>query len=123
MTLPWILQWPGILFPTIGLFIAALAVLIGIVVHETHDTVKTVAAILHVSESDTNDIRLTWGPFPFWMPGTIAISVCIPVRTVPTIRNFEDATDVAGQLMDVLEMTDAEPPALHRRIWNWKFTR
>ena len=35
----------------------------------------------------------------------------------------EDATDVAGQLMDVLEMTDAEPPALHRRVWSWKFTR
>lgn len=123
MSLPWILQWPGILFPAIGLLIAALAVLIGIVVHETHDTVKTVAAILHVSESDTNDIRLTWGPFPFWMPASVAMSVRVPVRTVPTIRNFEDATDVAGQLMDVLEMSDAEPPTLHRRIWNWKFTR
>lgn len=123
MSLPWILQWPGILFPATGLLIAALAVLIGIVVHETHDTVKTVAAILHVSESDINDIRLTWGPFPFWMPGTIAVSVHVPVRAAPTIRNFEDATDVAGQLMDVLEMTDAEPPTLHRRIWNWKFTR
>lgn len=123
MSLPWILQWPGILFPAIGLLIAAIAVLIGVIAHETHDTVKTVAAILHVSESDTNDIRLTWGPFPFWMPDTIAISVRIPVRTVPTIRNFEDATDVAGQLMDVLEMADAEPPALHRRIWSWKFTR
>lgn len=123
MSLPWILQWPGILLPAIGLLIAALAVLIGIVVHETHDTVKTVAAILHVSESDTNDIRLTWGPFPFWMPASVAMSVRVPVRTVPTIRNFEDATDVAGQLMDVLEMADAEPPTLHRRIWNWKFTR
>lgn len=30
---------------------------------------------------------------------------------------------MAGQLMDVLEMTDAEPPALHRRVWSWKFTR
>ena len=57
------------------------------------------------------------------MPDTIAISVRIPVRAVPTIRNFEDATDAAGQLMDVLEMSDAEPPTLHRRIWNWKFTR
>lgn len=123
MSLPWILQWPGILFPAIGLLIAAIAVLIGVIAHETHDTVKTVAAILHVSESDTNDIRLTWGPFPFWMPDTIAISVRIPVRAVPTIRNFEDATDAAGQLMDVLEMSDAEPPTLHRRIWNWKFTR
>lgn len=123
MSLPWILQWPGILFPATGLLIAALAVLIGIVVHETRDTVKTVAAILHVSESDVNDIRLTWGPFPFWTPGTVAMSARVPVRAVPTIRNFEDATDAAGQLMDVLEMTDAEPPALHRRVWSWKFTR
>ena len=106
MSLPWILQWPGILFPAIGLLIAVLAVLIGIVVHETHDTVKTVAAILHV-----------------WTPGTVAMSARVPVRAVPTIRNFEDATDAAGQLMDVLEMTDAEPPALHRRVWSWKFTR
>jgi len=116
MSLPWILQWPGILFPAIGLLIAVLAVLIGIVVHETHDTVKTVAAILHVGESDINSIRLTWGPFPFWTPGTVAMSARVPVRAVPTIRNFEDATDAAGQLMDVLEMTDAEPPALHRRV-------
>lgn len=123
MSLPWILQWPGILLPAIGLLIAVLATLICVITHETRDTVKTVAAILHVSESDVNDIRITWGPFPFWMPGTVAMSVRVPVRTVPTIRNFEDATDVAGQLMDVLEMTDAEPPTLHRRIWSWKFTR
>ena len=123
MSLPWILQWPGILLPAIGLLIAVLATLIGVITHETRDTVKTVAAILHVSESDINDIRITWGPFPFWMPATIAMSVRVPVRTVPTIRNFEDATDVAGQLMDVLEMDDAEPPTLHRRIWSWKFTR
>lgn len=123
MGLPWILQWPGILFPAIGLLIAALAVLIDVIAHETRDTAKTVAAILRVGESDINSIRLTWGPFPFWMPGTIAMSVHVPVRAVPTIRNFEDATDVAGQLMDVLEMADAEPPALHRRIWSWKFTR
>lgn len=123
MSLPWILQWPGILLPAIGLLIAVLATLIGVITHETHDTVKTVAAILHVSESDINDIRITWGPFPFWMPGTIAMSVRVPVRTVPTIRNFEDATDVAGQLMDVLEMDDAEPPTLHWRIWSWKFAR
>lgn len=123
MSLPWILQWPGILLPATGLFIAVLAVLIGIVVHETRDTVKTVAAILHVSESDVNDIRLTWGPFPFWMPATITMSVHVPVRTVPNLKGFEDATDAAGRLMDVLEMDDAEPPTLHRRIWNWKFTR
>ena len=78
MSLPWILQWPGILFPAIGLLIAVLAVLIGIVVHETHDTVKTVAAILHVGESDINSIRLTWGPFPFWTPGTVAMSARVP---------------------------------------------
>lgn len=123
MSLPWILQWPGILLPAIGLLIAVLATLIGVITHETHDTVKTVAVILHVSESDINDIRITWGPFPFWMPATTAMSVRVPVRTVPNLRGFEDATDVAGRLMDVLEMDDAEPPALHRRIWSWKFTR
>ena len=75
MSLPWILQWPGILFPATGLLIAALAVLIGVIAHETHDTVKTVAAILHVGESDINSIRLAWGPFPFWMPASVAMSV------------------------------------------------
>lgn len=123
MSLPWIMQWPGILFPAIGLLATILTVLIGVIIHETRDTVKTVAAILHVGDSDITGIQITWGPFPFWMPGTIAISVRVPVRAAPTIRNFEDATDVAGQLMDVLEMADAEPPALHRRIWSWKFTR
>ncbi len=123
MSLPWIMQWPGILLPAIGLLIAVLAVLIGVIAHETHDTVKTVAAILRIGESDINSIRLAWGPFPFWMPASVAMSVRVPVRTAPAIRNFEDATDVAGQLMDVLEMTDAEPPTLHRRIWSWKFTR
>ena len=123
MTLPWILQWPGILFPAIGLLATILTVFIGVIVHETRDIAKTIAAILHVSDSDINDIQITWGPFPFWVPATVAIRIRVPVRAAPKIISFEDATDIAGQLMDVLEMTDTEPPTLHRRIWSWKFTR
>lgn len=131
------LEWPGILFSAIALLLLLAVCFVAYrIIRETLDARETLAAIAGVKPVPRGkrkngtpktrtpiSVRWTQLRLPFWVPAHRIVTVTVKVKHAPHIKDLEQANDLAGRMLVVLGMTEAEPPTISHYAWRWKFTR
>lgn len=129
--------WEQLLLAGVVLvLLIAVAAVIFWVIRETVEARDALAAIIGIRprmHDRTGDherrarmpIRVRWTRLrlPFWMPGHHMVTVAVRVKDAPHVKDLEQSNDLAGRMLTVLGMTDAEPPVLVHYEWRWGFTR
>lgn len=132
------LDWPGILFSAIALLLLlAASYAVYRIVRNTLDAREAMAAIAGVKSVPRGkrqdgtprkprtpiNVRWTRLGLPIWIPFHRTVTVAVKVKNAPHIKDLEQANDLAGRMLTVLDATEAEPPTIRHYMWRWKFTR